>query len=212
MQKRGHSGDNKCGKTCLGEQAIKAVRQVECTHHANRVQHCNNEEDPATKKNYSTRQMKGRNDRRVCQIEKEPSCRCLDQQLLVAKQSVTSVFELFGPVVQKTGNETDDYENQCGDVKPCQISSPHHEEISCHGSDNVENQHQTARRGRTCFRLVRSRPFVSYQLREPHPAQPRNKEREKSQIHKDKNENHQYGRPRGHRRPSCECGPSAPQT
>src|SRR5450756_237175 len=189
MQKRGYAGDSKCGKTRLGEQAIKAVRQVECIHHADRVQHGNDVEGPAAKKNCTTRQMKGRNDRWVRQIEKEPSCCCLDQEFLVAKQSVISVFELFGPVIQKTGKETDSYENHCSDVQPCQARSPHHEEIGCHGSGNVENQHQTARRGRTCFGLVRSRPFVPYQLREPHPAQPRNKEREKNQVDKNKNEN-----------------------
>src|SRR5450830_656809 len=114
MQKRGYSSHNKCGKTRLSEQAVKAVRQIECIHHADRVQHGKNVESPATKKNCTARQMKGRNDRRVCQIEEESSRRCLDQEFLVAKQSVISVFDLFSPVVQKTGKETDDYENQCG--------------------------------------------------------------------------------------------------
>src|SRR5664279_770668 len=212
MQKRGYSGHSKCGKTRLSEQAVKAVRQVECIHHADRVQHGNSVEGPAAKKNCSTRQMKDRNDQWVCQIEKEPGCCCLNQEFLVATQSVISVFDLFSPVVQKTGKKTDGYEDHCGDVQPCPTRSPHHEEISCHGSGNVENQHQTARRGRTCFGFVRNRPFLPYQLRKPYPAQPRNKEREKSQIHKDKNENQQHGRLRGHRRPSCDCRPSALQT
>src|SRR5664280_2484590 len=83
------------------EQAIKAVRQVECIHHADRVQHGNNIESPAAKKNCATRQIKGRDDRWVRQIEKEPSCCCLNQEFLVATQSVISAFDLFSPVVQK---------------------------------------------------------------------------------------------------------------
>src|SRR5664280_3453261 len=90
MQKRGYSGHSKCGKTRLSEQAVKAVRQVECIHHADRVQHGNSVEGPAAKKNCSTRQMKDRNDQWVCQIEKEPGCCCLNQEFLVATQSVIS--------------------------------------------------------------------------------------------------------------------------
>src|SRR5664280_1457239 len=111
MQERGYSGHSKCGKTRFSEQAVKAVGQVECIHHADRVQHGNNVEGPATKKNCTTRQIKGRNDRWVRQIEKEPSCCCLNQEFLVATQSVISVFELFGPVIQKTRKETDCYKN-----------------------------------------------------------------------------------------------------
>src|SRR5664279_5899040 len=143
MQKRGCSGDNKEGKARLGKKAIKAVRQVECIHHAHRIQHGDNIESAPAKKNCTTRQIKGRNNQRVGQIEEEPSCCRLDQKFLITAQPVVCVFDLFGPVIQKTGKETDSHKDHCSDVQPCQTRSSRCEEVGCCGSGNVEKQHQT---------------------------------------------------------------------